>query len=504
MNLNRKTFAYSFVLTVTLVLAILAYLVYLLPSLYLANMVRSNTEASQNFHEAYLEQRKFPVEAAPNLNASLIFTSSKDSNVVEILSAYGTASIELKNKDMLDLLTYVKESSFDDPDFKVDQRFSSKEYWKTIKEVIQNDFDISLKSSHYKFDESLHDSKLVKGDNYHLFIASVEDRKNVYTNSMGVTQEEGGIIVTYSPFSISKIDDIQEVVLRSLPMIILGLILFTSLASLYFTRMIVKPIQTVVKHTDQLRHNQLREMNRLDLHSNDEIESLAESIDDMYQELRQTYHRLIDKHQKQELFLRASSHQLKTPVAASLLLVESMIDGIGKFKDHDRYLPKVKEQIQSIQRLIDDLLMINRPLDAQKGDWVAVDELVVQVLDSYQFQKESSDKQVEKDLLSFQINTQGDYLSKLIDNLIANAFTHSPEGSKIEIQLRENYLKIVNSGQIDPNILESIFEPFVTTRNHLTSGGLGLYIANKYAQALDYRIEIRNIENQVETTLYFA
>ncbi len=68
---------------------------------------------------------------------------------------------------------------------------------------------------------------------------------------------------------------------------------------------------------------------------------------------------LEEENERQEVFLRASSHQLKTPVAAAPLLVEGMMNEVGKYKDTKRYLPEVKKQLMAIRRIVEDILYLN-------------------------------------------------------------------------------------------------------------------------------------------------
>ena len=41
-------------------------------------------------------------------------------------------------------------------------------------------------------------------------------------------------------------------------------------------------------------------------------------------------------------FLRSASHELKTPLMSMHIMLENMILGVGKYKNHDIYLEKCK------------------------------------------------------------------------------------------------------------------------------------------------------------------
>ncbi len=61
------------------------------------------------------------------------------------------------------------------------------------------------------------------------------------------------------------------------------------------------------------------------------------------------------KNQK-SIFLRAASHELKTPITALNATLENMILGIGKYKDYDTYLPECKEMTEHLADMIHDIL----------------------------------------------------------------------------------------------------------------------------------------------------
>ena len=501
MNLNRKTFIYSFILTVSLMAMILSYLLYLLPSLYLDNSLKSNIRRSQAFHEAYLDQGEFPIKEAPNLNGSLIFYSAKDQEGLDVISTYGTMSIHFKDPELQSLLEALKAMDPEDPSIVIDQRFLDGSFMGAIEQALKDSMDISFKAAKFKFDEKSQSSKIIRTDRYQLFISSVEDKNNLYSNGLGITNQDGTIILSYTPYSISKIDDIKDIVLGSLPLILLSLVLITALASAVFSRMIINPIQRVARHTRELRKRKLQPVQALKLDTGDEIEDLSLAIDDMYRDLQETYQNLEDQYQKQELFMRASSHQLKTPISSALLLVTSMIDGIGKYKDSQTYLPLVRQQIQSLQAMIEDLLIINRPLDKDKSDWIEISDFIQAIIKDHQIQAEDKHQDFYCVGESPLIRTNGDYLYKLLDNLIVNALGHGPDHARIDIIIQEQTIIIRNPGYLPRDLKDKLFQPFITSKNHLKAGGLGLYIAQKYAQALEYDLKLDEKDGYVEARI---
>ena len=61
------------------------------------------------------------------------------------------------------------------------------------------------------------------------------------------------------------------------------------------------------------------------------------------------------------LFLR---RRALAPIAAALLLVEGMIQKVGRFQNTREYLPRVKEELLSMGKMVEDVLSLNqRPED---------------------------------------------------------------------------------------------------------------------------------------------
>ena len=80
----------------------------------------------------------------------------------------------------------------------------------------------------------------------------------------------------------------------------------------------------------------------------------------------------------QSNFLRAASHELKTPVTAVSAMLENMILGIGKYKDRDTYLAKCKALTDRLAQMIKEILDASRAEFA--GEQEQTDFLIADVL----------------------------------------------------------------------------------------------------------------------------
>ncbi|WP_161943159.1 sensor histidine kinase, partial [Streptococcus suis] len=145
---------------------------------------------------------------------------------------------------------------------------------------------------------------------------------------------------------------------------------------------------------------------------------LLSSID----ELRTENERAMAREKEKSDFLRITSHELKTPIASMLGLVEGMIYNVGPFKDHDTYLKKCKEILQEQSELVHSILEATN-LDMalkESREQIRLDELIDSSLTSYQSLAEVKGYQFEVELSPVLIEGNPVYFLKAIKNILDN------------------------------------------------------------------------------------
>jgi signal transduction histidine kinase len=111
------------------------------------------------------------------------------------------------------------------------------------------------------------------------------------------------------------------------------------------------------------------------------ISHIFHNINHLYQSLLSAIESLeIEKRRVSESekskadFLRAASHELKTPVTALNATLENMILGVGKYKDYDTYLPECREMTGHLADMIHDILETSKVgMAAENEDAAEVD-----------------------------------------------------------------------------------------------------------------------------------
>ena len=202
------------------------------------------------------------------------------------------------------------------------------------------------------------------------------------------------------------------------------------------------------------------------------------------------------------------SHDIKTPITSIQVTVEGILDGVIKEEERLHYLTTIGRQTERLNKLVEelDVLTLNtQPQDTadEEVEEVFLDQLLIESMSEFQLQieQEERDVYIQVSPESAKIKSHSDKLSRILVNLLNNAFKYSEPGTRIEVlaQLTEQELTISvkDEGQgILPEDLGKIFNRLYrveTSRNMKTGGhGLGLAIAQELAHQLGGEITVES------------
>lgn len=516
MNLSKKTFVYSSILSIIILSLILIYFVIMLPSLYIDYQSKSNYQAIKKIHQEYLKDKNYENIYSPNPTATISLRIPSTGSNIYASNNFGTAKIIVKNDDLNDLLDELRYYSNNIEELTNDETYSEK-IFDSLKKSFNEEIFLNDLPVNFEFTESNNKNMVNEGtiklniisDNTVIYEINSFDGVNYFTLYFAATINNGEIVVSLLSVMTPKIEDIRPIILQSLPMIISVLILILLVFTYFFSRKIIIPIKKLVSHAEFIKENNISYAYPIEIEGEDEIAILANTLNDLYRKVNESFIELEEKNKlllaennRQDIFLRASSHQLKTPIAAALLLVEGMIDEVGKFKNTREYLPKVKGQLLSIRKIIDEILDLNNKAINKKV--INIKVLIDEILFDHEIEIKEKLINVNFEGKDILLNTDYHLIYKIIDNLITNAVNYSNKNNYISIVLTENNLEIINyNSHIDEELLPNIFDAFVSSNSESRGRGLGLYIVSYYSNLLGYRIEINNINNGVKAIVYF-
>lgn len=215
--------------------------------------------------------------------------------------------------------------------------------------------------------------------------------------------------------------------------------------------------------------------------------------------------RLRDAFATQRRFVQDAAHELRTPIAAIGLQLETLRGDVCCGETQERF-SQLEQGIQRAQRLVDQLLRLSRQ-EAVAGDAAPADVDVLAVL------RESvnglillaEQRGIDLGLLPTTVShvplrcSVAD-LRSVLDNLIENALRYTPEGGVVDVSLTHEggklAIEVIDSGPgIPQELLDRVFDRFFRVPGTGARGsGLGLAIARGAAQRCGMNITLRNRE----------
>lgn len=512
MRLSKKTFLYSILISLVIVLFILIYFSLMLPSLYVDHMADDYLDSVVRVQKGYSKNRSYEGLEVRNPTGSVSLEIPFKGNRVYLAGKAFRITVDVKDKQLLTIIDQLRDSVNTAESF-VDVKVPDVDFDSIIDRLKLEETGPlpDLFSYKVELDKSLSQGEVKKekihqiSDSMFVFEGGIIDGDNNYTTYIAMGKTSDALIFSFLPVMTPKMTEIRSVVLGSLPMITAVVFLLVLIASRLFSQKIVTPIIRLAGYAEDVKHAGYAEIEPFELKEKDEIGELAAALNELYEklqlkyrELEETNRALARENKRQEVFLRASSHQLKTPITAALLLTEGILSKIGKYKDSKKYLPEVKNQLISMQKIVEDILYLNHSADHMGCESVDLNLLIKEVLNSYRIPAEERQLTFSYEEYRTVIMTDREIMRKILDNFISNAVSYTPEGGGINIRLTENEVSIFNEGaHIEEELLPHIYDPFVSSDSSRRGRGLGLYVISYYSELLGLKTEVSNAEEGV-------
>jgi two-component system OmpR family sensor kinase len=212
-------------------------------------------------------------------------------------------------------------------------------------------------------------------------------------------------------------------------------------------------------------------------------------------------------------FVADASHELRTPLAA--------IRGYAELSRRSRQpvpeeighvLRRVESEAQRMTALVEDLLLLAR-LDAGRPlahDPVDLTMLVVDAVSDAHAAGPRHDWQLDLPAEPVTVTGDGQRLHQVLANLLANARTHTPEGTTVTVGVSatddEAMIRVLDGGPgIPPELQPHIFERFArgdSSRSRAVgSTGLGLSIVHAVTTAHGGRVLVASEPGRTEFTV---
>ncbi len=291
-------------------------------------------------------------------------------------------------------------------------------------------------------------------------------------------------------FSVNEAKFVTEAVQKALPISLSCSLVISVICSLLFSKAIADPIKKISATTERMM--KLDRAVSCPIQTKDEIGALAQNVNDLYSNLLSTIEHLEqekdavrDMEQSKVDFLRAASHELKTPVTALNATLENMILGVGKYQDYATYLPECKEMVEQLSGMIHEILETSKLNTAtEPARAVDVSDLLAELCEPYRLIAAAHQIAFSLDLPEqFTATLSVGPFSKAVSNILANAVAYTEAGKSVSVYMDGHSLVIENECEPIPDCeIRRLFEPFYRpdfSRSRDSGGnGLGLYIVD--------------------------
>jgi two-component system NtrC family sensor kinase len=299
---------------------------------------------------------------------------------------------------------------------------------------------------------------------------------------------------------------------------ILDFILLLGLGAFILRRIVVSPLERLLKATERVIEGDYS--HPVHLPGSREIAGLADSFNLMQQGLK-------DRQEEVELHLRSleeanralkearletirsekmasvgllaagMAHEIGTPLAGIIGYSGILADELANDQEKSDYLRRISEDAGRIDRLVRDLLNYARPVkpEIERIDVRAfLEDLFAMLAGQGALKRIEAHLKVAEDLPTLYLDRH--QLLQVVMNLVINARDALPAGGKIEVsacsgQGETVVISIIDSGEgILPENIEKIFEPFFTTKEPGRGTGLGLAISARLVESFGGKIEV--------------
>jgi signal transduction histidine kinase len=233
--------------------------------------------------------------------------------------------------------------------------------------------------------------------------------------------------------------------------------------------------------------------------SEDELGQLARAFDRMRLRLSQ-----LERARRE--FIGNASHELRTPLFSLRGFLELMTDEELDESTRREFLETMREQVDRLQRLAEDLLDLTR-LDAGRIHIerrpIDLGELATYHHDEFRAVAIATAHELELDAGEGYGLGDEERVVRIGRALLENALKHTPPGTRVSVRSIGNSLVVGDDGPgIPAEHAAQVFERFYRIDGARASGsGLGLAIARELAEAMGGTLELESTAGRTVFTL---
>ena len=230
----------------------------------------------------------------------------------------------------------------------------------------------------------------------------------------------------------------------------------------------------------------------------DEFLPVCQAFNEMAARLKESVERTQREEQSRKMLIAGISHDLRSPLTSVQAYAEGLLDGIAKSPEAQRrYLLKIKEKAEDINRLITQLFLFSK-LDMDEYPMqicaVRLDRELSAFLEDIREEYRQKGLDIRMDLQAVTVLADCGQMQRVILNVLDNSvkFKDKPMGCvrfTLEDRGAQGVLRIEDDGPgVSPEEADRLFDVFYRTdrsrKNPAEGSGLGLAIVAKIVQRM--------------------
>ena len=166
---------------------------------------------------------------------------------------------------------------------------------------------------------------------------------------------------------VSAGSELTMAFLELLPLLLAIILLISALGAFLCSRVLVRPVLKISRVSKRMANldmtwgckaNRTDELGVLANSLNTmakQLDAAMKALESANQKLREDMEHITELSRQRRDFFAAASHELKTPITILKGQIESMILGIGKYKDAGTALPETLKEVENMERLVKEI-----------------------------------------------------------------------------------------------------------------------------------------------------
>jgi|LGOV01.1.fsa_nt_gb signal transduction histidine kinase len=332
----------------------------------------------------------------------------------------------------------------------------------------------------------------IKEESYNtLFTSTANERTYYFTISplgQNLRKKVGSStwIVQYLP--ATTVTNATRIIRRVSALLLFILTIITALLGYFRGKSIADPINIIKSRAEEIAKRNY--LNRISINTGDEIEELANSMEEMAEQL-DSY----DKSQKH--FIQNITHELKTPLTSIQGYAEGIKDGV--FENESDSLDIIIDESKRLKNLVNQIIYLSKLEsfnDFYEYSWESMETLVNTTVNKVQGYAVKNDININVDIKDdIDIKCDRDKVMQAFLNILSNSLKFAKSNVFIEGQkVEDSYIiKIYDDGKgfSDKDLLNA-FDRFY--KGDKGDTGLGLTITKTIINKTGGTLSIRNRE----------